>query len=178
MLTPNTPRPRPIRAVALVLASVVAAVAATVAVLAATGRLAAPPASRQDQVRAQGAQVMPFDLARTTHLFQMTETGGVQQVVAKDPNDGQQIALIRQHLQHEAQRFRAGDFSDPAAIHGAAMPGLAALQEGATQIDVAYQELPDGAQITYTTSDPKLVTALHQWFGAQLSDHGHDATAH
>jgi hypothetical protein len=125
-----------------------------------------------------GAQVMPFDLAQTTHRFQMTEAGGVQQVVAKDPSDAQQVALIQQHLQHEAQRFQAGDFTDPAAIHGAAMPGLAALQEGAGQIGVAYQDLPDGAQITYTTSDPKLITALHQWFGAQLSDHGHDATAH
>jgi hypothetical protein len=37
-------------------------------------------------------------------------------------------------------------------------------------------ELPHGAQITFITSDLKLITALHRWFGAQLSDHGADAT--
>jgi hypothetical protein len=39
------------------------------------------------------------------------------------------------------------------------MPGLASLQEGAGRIGVAYQDLPNGGQITYTTSDPKLITA-------------------
>jgi len=56
------------------------------------------------------------------------------------------------------------------------MPGLSDLQAGAAKITVSYTPLPDGAQLTYTTEDRRLITALHQWFGAQLSDHGHDAT--
>ncbi|MGX7671207.1 hypothetical protein [Plantactinospora sp. DSM 117369] len=32
------------------------------------------------------------------------------------------------------------------------------------------------ARITYTTSDPAIVTALHAWFDAQVSDHDVHAT--
>ena len=58
------------------------------------------------------------------------------------------------------------------------MPGLAALREGDGQINVVYSELPDGAQIRYTASDPTLVAAIHAWFAAQLSDHGGHAMDH
>jgi len=38
--------------------------------------------------------------------------------------------------------------------------------------------LPNGAQLANTTNDAQLITAMHQWFGAQISDHGHDAIDH
>ncbi len=136
------------------------------------------PANRQAEVAARGAEVMPFDLERTTHIFDDMPDGGLQQVVADDPTDTAQIALIRAHLQEEAVKFQRGDFGDPASIHGDAMPGLAGLRQGYGLIEVAYAELPDGAQIRYTTSDPAMVTALHAWFAAQLSDHGGHATDH
>jgi hypothetical protein len=106
----------------------------------------------------------------------VTDTGGIQQVIAKDPNDRQQIALIQQHLQHETMQFGQGNFSDPSTLHGPDMPGLKELEAGTGQIKVEYTTLPNGAQLTYTTSDSQLITALHQWFGAQLSDHGPDTT--
>jgi len=86
--------------------------------------------------------------------------------------------LIQSHRKEESEKFRKGDFSDPAKIHGEDMPGLAELKTGAQKIAVRYTALPDGAQIRYSTKDPKIVTALHQWFTAQLSDHGHHATHH
>jgi hypothetical protein len=58
------------------------------------------------------------------------------------------------------------------------MPGLRDLVAGAAKISVEYTALPNGAQIAYITQDPQLITALHQWFDAQLSDHGHDAMSH
>jgi hypothetical protein len=130
------------------------------------------PADRQAEVAARGATVMPFDLERTTHIFEEQPDGGLQQVVADNPADAEQVALIRGHLQEEAAKFQRGDFGDPAAIHGDGMPGLAQLRQGHAQIAVAYSELPNGAQIRYTTSDPALVSAIHAWFAAQLSDHG------
>ena len=133
--------------------------------------------STQEHVHQMAPGVMPFDLSRTEHIFRMTETGGVQRVIAKDPGDQDQIALIRQHLRHEAERFQHGDFSDPAKLHGATMPGLAELQNGASRIEVSYTLLPDGAELTFATSDLRLVTAIHRWFGAQLSEHGADARA-
>jgi hypothetical protein len=167
------------RSVALiVLGSVLVAALATVGVLYSTGLLTPPARLRQEMVHQLGGQVMPFDLNRTTHVFDMTDAGGVQRVVAKDPNDTEQIALIQQHLQHEAMQFRAGNFADPATLHGADMPGLQELTAGASKITVQYTALANGAEISFTTPDAHLVTVLHQWFGAQLSDHGHDAMSH
>ena len=121
---------------------------------------------------------MPFDLEQTTHVFQKLDDGGLQEVIVKDPANKKQIALIQSHLKEESEKFHKGDFSDPAKIHGEDMPGLAQLKTGAAKIDVRYTALPDGAEIRYTAKDPKLVAALHQWFAAQLSDHGHHATHH
>jgi hypothetical protein len=135
-----------------------------------------PAQTRQEEVAVKGAKVMPFNLEQTTHVFQKLDDGGLQKVVAKDPSNKKQIALIQSHLKEESEKFRIGDFSDPAKIHGEDMPGLAQLKAGAAKIDVRYSALPDGAQIRYQAKDPKLVTAIHQWFSAQLSDHGDHAT--
>lgn len=130
---------------------------------------------RLSNVAARGTQVMPFDLDRTTHMFQPLNDGGLQTVTSKVATDQEQIALIRQHLQHEAERFRQGDFSDPASIHGSDMPGLASLRAGANKLEVRFDTLPVGAQIRYTTNDPAVLQALHSWFQAQVSDHGKHA---
>ena len=132
--------------------------------------------NRQSSVHDMGQEVMPFDLGETTHVFEMTETGGIQEVIADDPSDAAQVSLIRQHLQHEALRFREGDFSDPTTLHGNDMPGLTELAQAAERVTIDYTELPDGARLTFTTSESYLVTAFHRWFGAQLSDHASDAT--
>ena len=149
---------------------------ATALVLFATAIL--PAQTRQKEVAVKGAKVMPFDLEQTTHVFQKLDDGGLQKVVVKDPSNKKQVALIQSHLKEESEKFRKGDFSDPAKIHGEDMPGLAQLKAGAAKIDVRYAALPDGAQIRYTAKDSKLVTALHRWFDAQLSDHGDHATHH
>ncbi|GAB2975519.1 hypothetical protein GCM10023080_045250 [Streptomyces pseudoechinosporeus] len=130
---------------------------------------------RQQVVAERGRSVMPFDLEQTTHHFTPTETGGVQNVVADQPDDTKQIDLIRAHLQQEAEAFGRGDFGDPAQIHGDSMPGLAELEDGYQRIEVRYRERPDGATLTYATDEPVLIDALHDWFQAQLSDHGDHA---
>jgi len=131
----------------------------------------------QERVHQMAHSVMPFDMSKTLHIFKMTESGGVQQVIAKDAGDTAQIALIQQHLKHEADKFRRGDYSDPAMLHGADMPGLKELQAGAAAIKVKYAVLAMGAEITFETTDLHLLTAIHRWFGAQLSEHGADAKA-
>lgn len=138
----------------------------------------APAQTRQEEIAKRGAKVMPFDLEQTMHVFETREDGGLQKVVVKDRSNKKQIALIQGHLKEESEKFRKGDFSDPAKIHGEDMPGLAELKAGATKIVVRYTALSDGAQIRYQAKDPKLVMAIHQWFEAQLSDHGHHAWGH
>ncbi len=131
---------------------------------------------RQEQVAEKGSEVMTFDLEATTHVYEKTANGGVQKVVADDPDDAENVAAIREHLREEADAFSRGEFSDPASIHGEDMPGLAELEAGAERIEGRYEELPDGAQIALESEDPELVAAVHDWFDAQLSDHGDDAT--
>lgn len=145
--------------------------------------LAACPASAQqidpsrvDEIARRGAMVMPFDLERTQHIFTKTASGGIQQVIAKNPTDQEQIGLIRSHLTKIADEFARGDFSDPERIHGKDMPGLNALRNAMPgKLEVRYEVLDRGAQITYSTNEPDLVAAIHQWFDAQLSDHARHA---
>ena len=129
---------------------------------------------RQAEVADRGAMVMPFDLERTTHVFSKESYGGLQKVVSDD-GDKKQVALIREHLSHEAERFAKGDFHDPSMIHGEHMAGLHQLVMGHDKMTVEYSEIPEGAQIIYRTDDPSMVEAIHQWFDAQVSDHGRHA---
>jgi hypothetical protein len=46
-----------------------------------------PAQTRQGEVAARGAKVMPFDLDQTTHVFQKLDDGGLQKVVVKDPSN-------------------------------------------------------------------------------------------
>jgi hypothetical protein len=140
-----------------------------------SGQEASSELARQEQVAARGAEVMPFDLEATTHVFEKAETGGTQKVVADAPGDAGNVAAIRKHLREEADAFARGEFSDPASIHGEDMPGLAELEAGADRMEVRYEDLPDGGRVVFETDDPGLVAALHDWFDAQLHDHGDDA---
>jgi hypothetical protein len=136
------------------------------------------PTDRQQMIHQQGASVMPFDLDQTQHHFQLLPDGGLQTVLANDPTNQTQITLTQQHLADLTQRFQQGDFSEPASLHGGDMPGLSDLAAAGSRLQVAYTTLPDGAQLRFTTQDPTTLTALQQWFAAQLADHGSDAVAH
>lgn len=133
--------------------------------------------TQQERVHNMSHGVMPFDVTKTVHIFKMTDSGGVQRVIVKDRSYADQVMLIQGHLRAEAGRFQHGDYSDPATLHGADMPGLKELQLGAQRVKVTYFNLPDGGEITFATADPHLLTAIHRWFGAQLSEHGADAKA-
>ena len=128
--------------------------------------------ARQEEVAKRGAKVMPFSLERTVHIFAKTKSGGIQQVIAKDPSDTRQIMLIREHLSKISKEFAQGNFSDPARIHGNDMPGLSELEKARPgQLRITYKELPDGAQIEYLSDNKGLIDAIHRWFDAQLADH-------
>ena len=130
---------------------------------------------RLEAVAQAGAQVMPFDLERTTHSFLDRAWGG-EQIVVSDDGDAQQVALIRAHLSAEAANFSRGNFGSPEAIHGHDMPGLAVLRDQYAAIDVAYSEVPNGASITYRSQGSAVVGAIHEWFEAQRTDHGPHAS--
>lgn len=134
--------------------------------------------ARLNEVAERGRQVMPFALEQTTHIFNKTANGGIQQVVVKDNTHAGQIDLIRQHLAKIAGEFKRGDFSNPAKIHGNAMPGLNELRSAKPgQLQIEYKTLPEGAEIAFSSQVPVLIDAIHRYFEAQLSDHARHAHA-
>jgi hypothetical protein len=137
-------------------------------------------ASRQAEVERRGAQVMPFSQELTLHIFTKTNSGGIQQVIVKNPSDTAQIAMIREHLSKISKEFAHGNFSDPAKIHGNDMPGLKELENARPgRIQIEYKEIPRGAQIAFSSASPDLIDAIHRWFDAQLADHaGHAVSGH
>lgn len=138
----------------------------------------AADAAREAEVARRGPDVMPFDLKATQHIFTKKADGGIQRVVARRKGDSAQVKLVREHLRDIESRFSQGDFSGPAHIHGEDMPGLAQLRAAKPgDIRIAYREVPGGAELSYRTGQPGLVSALHAWFDAQVSDHGADAMA-
>jgi hypothetical protein len=78
-----------------------------------------------------------------------------------------------------ADKLAQGDVTSQIAIHGEQMPGLARLRQ-ATPEDwkIAYRDLPNGGEIRFSSPLPDMVAAIHQYFDAQLSDHGHHAMPH
>jgi hypothetical protein len=159
------------RRCALAIAGLTVALAAGTAACGTSGT----EGDRQAQVAERGRSVMPFDLERTTHRFTKTADGGVETVVADDPQDQTQIRLIREHLTKELAKFRRGDFGDPSSIHGGEMPGLKGLSQGYAQIQMRYETTPTGARIIFATKDASMISALHAWFDAQVADHGKHA---
>jgi len=132
---------------------------------------------RQAEVAQKGAEVMPFNLDATTHIFEKTPKGGVQQVVA-DSNDPEQVRLIREHLTEISTKFATGNFHEPGMIHGPEMAGLHELMMGHERLTITYREIELGGEIQFSSEDAKLVTALHSWFDQQVSDHGEHAQDH
>ena len=60
----------------------------------------------------------------------------------------------------------------------AKLTGLARLATAKPgQVAIDFKEVDAGAELTHRTTDPELVEAVHEWFDAQLSDHGADAMA-
>jgi hypothetical protein len=117
---------------------------------------------------------MRFDLERTTHHFTNEDDGGVLKVVSDD-GDRSQVVIIRSHLRMQAAAFSQGDYSAPAKIHGADMPGIAELSANAGSVRIIYEDVQDGARLRFTSSDRSLVAAIHRWFAAQRNDHGRNA---
>jgi hypothetical protein len=148
------------------------------ALLAGAALAQAADPTRQAEVARRGADVMPFSLEATQHVFTKTRDGGTQRVVARRTADSAQVKLVRAHLREIQTQFRERNFSAPEHIHGHEMPGLSELKAARPgEIAIRYRDVRAGGELTYRTANPALVAALHSWFDAQVSDHGHDAMA-
>lgn len=117
--------------------------------------------------------LVPYDTKQANESFSKTVHGGIMHIVAKSADNTQQIKLIQQYLRQTAAEYKKGDFSSTERFHGSNMPGLAQMKSAnAGEIRYDFQALPDGGQIHFSTEYPHLLNALHNWFDAQIKEHG------
>ena len=114
---------------------------------------------------------MGVDQYTSTHRFDPLPDGGRIEL-QRDTDDSAGTARIRAHLRDIAQRFAAGDFSDPSFVHASAeVPGTRVMAERRTLIRFDVVELPRGGAVRLTTLDPQAITAIHEFLRFQRSDH-------
>ncbi|MFZ0086121.1 MAG: hypothetical protein WA211_01660 [Candidatus Acidiferrales bacterium] len=119
----------------------------------------------------RGDQAMGFSQEKSTHHFLLYKDGGAIKVTANEASDTATRDAIRQHLQHIAKMFSAGDFDVPAFIHGENPPGTAVMKSHADQIAFRYEAVECGAKIRITTTQPETLDAVHAFLQYQITDH-------
>ena len=119
----------------------------------------------------RGNKGMGFDQHATTHHFILSKEGGAIEVTANADTDEASARNIRQHLQHIAKAFSAGDFALPIFIHGTEPPGAAVLRQRKAAMKYWYQELPKGGKVEIRTADADALAALHAFLRYQITEH-------
>lgn len=130
-----------------------------------------PHQDHHGQMNARGKQAMGFDQEAVAHHFFLHDNGGTIQVTVKDPRDSANLAAIRDHLPHIATMFAAGDFTTPAFVHAADVPGVDGMTRLRTEIAYAYEDIPNGGRVRITTRNTRALAALHDFLRYQITDH-------
>jgi hypothetical protein len=124
-----------------------------------------------DAVNARGEKAMGFSQTATTHHFRLLPDGGYVQVQANDANDAANRDHIRMHLQMQAKRFAAGDFSNSEMTHARVLPGTQQMQTLKSAITYKYEEIERGAKLRISSKDAAAVAAIHDFLKFQIEDH-------
>jgi hypothetical protein len=122
------------------------------------------------EVQARGQVTMGVDQYISTHRFDDLPDGGRIEL-QRDEDDPAGVEQIRQHLQHIARAFGAGDFAAPTAVHGHEMPGTALMAQKKDVITYSYVPLARGGEVRITTEDPDALHAIHEFMAAQRGEH-------
>lgn len=140
----------------------------SVSPLAAQSRPTSDTAFKSMQER--GKKAMGVDQYASTHLFDALPTGGRIELQADGP-DSVGIARIRAHMRDIAKAFKAGDFATPAFVHMQDVPGTKVMRQKRDKITYQAHDLPRGAELHITTSDPEALEAIHEFMAFQRHEH-------
>ena len=124
-----------------------------------------------DAVNARGEKAMGFSQTATTHHFTLLPDGGYIQVQANAADDTMDRDHIRMHLQMQARKFAAGDFSLSEMTHDRVLPGTPQMQKLKSSIGYKYEEIERGARLRITSKDAAAVAAIHEFLKFQIADH-------
>jgi hypothetical protein len=113
---------------------------------------------------------MGVDQYMATHQFEALAEGGRIEL-QKNDDDPRDVAAIRSHLQEVMSRFRRGDFSTSAFVHGTEPAGTRVMAARKDFIRYAYSDLPRGGEIRITTIDPEALRAIHAFIAFQQNEH-------
>jgi hypothetical protein len=113
---------------------------------------------------------MGVDQYTSSHVFQDLPDGGRIEL-QRDVDDPAGAATIRRHMQEIARRFGAGDFRLPRQVHAQEVPGTARMRARRQLITYTYRELPRGAEVRLTSSDPEAIAAIREFLAFQRREH-------
>lgn len=116
--------------------------------------------------QSQNVSRVGFTTGAIRETFISTPNGGIEDAVVTRPNFAA-VERLRAKTRRRAAAFARGSFVDPTDPHGDLVPGLREMRRQWSRMHVRYQDLPTGSRIRYTTTDPVMVEALHQWFAAR-----------
>jgi hypothetical protein len=128
------------------------------------------PDSSFAAMQARGRMAMGVDQHTSTHRFDALPDGGRIEL-QRDLDDSLGIAQIRAHLRLIQHAFEAGDFSTPQFVHMQTMPGTAVMAKKRASIAYSYHDLPRGGEVVMKTSDAEALAAIHDFMGAQRTEH-------
>lgn len=121
-------------------------------------------------MQVRGQMAMGVDQYTSQHKFDVTPDGGRIEL-QRDKPDSLGVAQVRAHMKLIQHAFEAGDFSTPAFVHMKDMPGAAMMAARRSSINYTYGDLPLGAEVRMSTSDPATRAAIVEFMNAQRSEH-------
>jgi len=147
--------------------------AATAFALTTRSQSTAPDKSAEHhcEMMQRGDQAMGFSHEKTTHHFLLYKDGGAIEVSATDASDTTSRDEIREHLQHIAKMFSAGDFNIPALVHGENPPGTEIMKSRADKVAYHFEETERGARVRIATTDQEALQAVHAFLQYQITEH-------
>ncbi len=149
-------------------------ITATAMVASSCSRAQSAPQKQSDtafaEMQKRGQMAMGVDQYTSAHKFDITPEGGRIEL-QRDKPDSLGVAQIRAHMRLIQHAFEAGDFSTPAFVHMRDMPGTAVMAARRAAIKYTYAELPLGAEVRISTTDPAAKAAIVEFMNAQRMEH-------
>lgn len=105
----------------------------------------------------------------STHHYMVLPNGVDMTMTATTPEDAATIAAIRQHMEQEALRFRAGDFSDDMQMLSADTQAQLLAKRDALTVTVVSDAT--GSTIQIRSDDTTVVTLLTTWATQMSAEH-------